>query len=99
MKKPNFIKRWITKIVRETLDYNTRDEQPCLSVPVSDNSIPRDLEKSINFTVHHAAGGRVVELRRYDQRKGENVTRLYIITEDKEFGNEIDKIVTMELLR
>jgi len=54
---------------------------------------------SVRFEIHQAAGGRVVQTRRYDERKDQNFENLYIITSDQDFGREIDKIITMEALR
>jgi hypothetical protein len=54
---------------------------------------------SVRFEIHQAAGGRVVQTRRYDERKDQNFESLYIITLDQDFGREIDKIITMEALR
>jgi hypothetical protein len=54
---------------------------------------------SVRFEIHQAAGGRVVQTRRYDERKDQNFENLYIITPDQDFGREIDKIITMEALR
>jgi hypothetical protein len=56
-------------------------------------------ETSLRFEVHQAQGGRVVQTRRYDERKDRNIENLYIITPDQDFGREIDKIITMEALR
>ena len=56
-------------------------------------------ETSIRFEVHNASGGRIVQTRRYDERKDRHFESLYIITSDKNFGEEIDKILTMEALR
>jgi hypothetical protein len=49
--------------------------------------------------VYKANGGVVVETRTYDRRKDENYNSLYVITEDKDLGAEIGKIITMENLR
>jgi hypothetical protein len=54
---------------------------------------------SIRFEVHNASGGRIVQTRRYDEHKDRHFENLYIITGDKNFGEEIDKILTMEALR
>jgi len=56
-------------------------------------------DSSIRFEVHNASGGRIVQTRRYDERKDRHFESLYIITSDKNFGEEIDKILTMEALR
>jgi hypothetical protein len=49
--------------------------------------------------VYKANGGVVVETKRYDMRKDEDRNSLYVITEDKDLGEEIGKIITMENLR
>ena len=53
----------------------------------------------MNFTVHRASGGYVIETRKYDRRKDENNQALHITTEDKDLGEEIGKIITFETLR
>lgn len=49
---------------------------------------------SINFTVHNASGGKIVEYRTNNQQ-----SKLYVIHEGTDLGNEISKIITMELLK
>jgi hypothetical protein len=75
------------------------------AVPVNDDiridedSIQLSRERSIKFEIHNANGGRVVQTRRYDAQKDRHFENLYIITSDKDFGHELDKIITMEALR
>lgn len=68
-------------------------------IAVDEESVQLDRGSSIRFTVHHANGGRVVQTRRYDEIKDRNIENLYVITNDKEFGYEIDKIIVMEGMR
>jgi hypothetical protein len=68
-------------------------------IQVDEESIQLTRENSIRFEIHQASGGRVVQTRRYDPRKDRNLEGLYIITSDKDFGHEIDKIITMESLK
>jgi len=49
---------------------------------------------SINFTVHNASGGKIVEYRTNNQQ-----SKLYVIHEGADLGNEISKIITIELLK
>ena len=58
-----------------------------------------DNEKSLQFRVWFANGGRVIQTNRYDRHKDRNLTAMYVITGDQNFGEEIDKIITMEGLR
>ena len=66
---------------------------------VDEETIHLSRSSSLRFEVHQASGGRVVQTRRYDERKDQNIENLYIVTSVQDFGREIDKIITMEALR
>lgn len=53
----------------------------------------------MNFTVYRANGGHVIETRMYDKRVDRNNNGLHIITDDKDLGQEIGRIITFEHLR
>lgn len=53
----------------------------------------------MNFTVYKASGGHIIEHRVYDRKTDRNNNSLHIITEDKDLGEEIGKIITFESLR
>jgi len=53
----------------------------------------------LNFTVYRANGGYIIEHRTYDKKHDRNSSGLHIITDDKDLGEEIGKIVTFEALR
>lgn len=100
-KKPWFLKRWVINWVREDwekeseLKSSLRGSQANLIS--TDNSINSD--QAIRFNVYHANGGRVVEVSKYDSLKDRSKRGLYVITNDQDFGREIDKIITMEALK
>lgn len=61
-------------------------------------------ERSINshgmhFTVYRANGGHIIETKTYDRKRDDNSTNLHIITDDKDLGEEIGRIITFEHLR
>ena len=58
-----------------------------------------DYERNISFQIYFAQGGRVIQTRRYDSAKDRSHISLYIVTQDQDLGQEIDKIITMEALR
>lgn len=100
----NFINRWFRKKVSQALIENSRncEAQPGLNVGLvrtisQGNSI--ETEKSIRFTVSKASGGMIVETNFYDRMKDRSNQGLYIITDDKDLGVEISKIITMETLK
>ena len=98
-KRQGWIKRMLSRSRDNDADLDIR------GLTVSPSRIERgdpqidQPERAIQFTVYNANGGRVVETRRYDRQKDRNQTGLYIITNDQDFGHEIDKIITMEALK
>lgn len=52
-----------------------------------------------NLRVYKASGGTVIETNVYDRVKDRHHTGLYVITDDKDLGEELNKIITMENLR
>jgi hypothetical protein len=58
-----------------------------------------DGEKGIRFTAYKASGGMVIETNFYDRRKDTNHRTLHIITDEKDLGKEIGKIITLESLK
>lgn len=67
----------------------------------SEQCIKEDLFQSdgMRFQLYKASGGYVIETRNYDHRKDEEHNKMYVITDDKDLGEELGKIITMESLR
>jgi hypothetical protein len=109
VKKPGFFKRWLLKSVKEAVEDERRGVNLVGAAPdiISSKSLrlgsqPASIdqpERAIHFTVYVANGGRIVETRRVDRKTDRTTNGLYIITNDQEFGKEIDKIITMEALK
>lgn len=89
------MKKSLKQRIREWL----YDEEDSMLVSNDEQNIHLTRSNSIRFEIHQASGGRVIQTRRYDERKDQNFENLYIITPDQDFGHEIDKIITMEALR
>lgn len=110
-KKPWFLKRWIANIAKDAWenrhDYESDNQiKPALSINEikgltirQDDQPSLNRDKAIRFNVYIANGGRIVEVNRYDRTKDRHVEGLYVITNDQDFGREIDKILTMESLK
>jgi hypothetical protein len=56
-------------------------------------------EQSLNFTLHPATGGWILELSHYEPSTDRFNQRLHIINDSDDMGNSIAKILTVELLR
>ena len=60
----------------------------------------RDLNsQSFRLSVYGASGGTIIETTKYDRKSDENRHSLHVVTEDKDLGEELAKIITMEQLR
>ena len=80
--------------------YNWSSEQDCIkeqAISISPTRI--DSSSGFNLRVYKASGGTVIETNLYDRHKDRHHNGLYVITDDKDLGNELNKIITMENLR
>ena len=60
----------------------------------------RDLNShSFRLNIYGASGGTIIETTKYDRKSDENRHSLHVVTEDKDLGEELSKIITMEQLR
>lgn len=92
--------KWFAKKCVEAWD-NRHDSE---AIPATKAGLVRGGGPSIdspgmNFTVYRASGGHIIETRTYDRHKDRNNHGLHIITDDKELGEEIAKIITFENLK
>jgi hypothetical protein len=94
------------KSIRQRLrDWLTADDMSCESIAidryntVSIHSNTIDGDKGIRFQVYKANGGTIVETTFYDRHKDRSYNGLYVITDDKDLGKEIGKIITMETIK
>ena len=58
-----------------------------------------DQPNGMNFTIHSANGGYVMEYNKYDPRTDERNSALHIINSDQDLGQGIAHIITLEMLR
>jgi hypothetical protein len=58
-----------------------------------------DQSNGMNFAIHSANGGYVMEYNSYDPRTDERQVSLHIITSDQDLGQGIAHIITLEMLR
>jgi hypothetical protein len=66
---------------------------------VVDESGPNLSSQGFRLNIYGASGGTIIETTKYDQKKDENRHSLHEVTEDKDLGEELSKIITMEQLR
>ena len=55
--------------------------------------------QGFRLKIYGASGGTIIETTKYDRKSDENRHSLHVVTEDKDLGEELAKIITMEQLR
>lgn len=94
----NFFRKWFAKQCKKA--WEDSRELVEADVPQKLVSTARSIDShGMNFTVYRANGGHVIETRKYDRKRDNNDHNLHIITDDKDIGEEIGKIITFEQLR
>ena len=76
---------------------NDNDAEECYAV--EDETGPDLNSQSFRLNIYGASGGSIIETTKYDRKSDENRHSLHIVTEDKDLGQELAKIITMEQLR
>lgn len=56
-------------------------------------------EDRISFELTSAVGGRILNVRRYDERKDRHDTQTYVIPSGEDIGARVAKILNLELLK
>lgn len=91
--------KWLKQKFRNWVLEDDRDG-PQLAISKARIGINRSPDvQGINFSVYPAQGGRIIEVRTYDDRKDLHHNKLYIVRDDQDLGKEIDHIITLECLR
>jgi len=69
------------------------------TVYADDYEGPSLQSQGFRLHVYSASGGTIVETTKYDRKSDENRNTLHVVTEDKDLGEELAKIITLESLR
>jgi len=92
-----FIIRWLNK------KFNSYLKDASIGVYATDTIAspkPSKLDScGMNFTVYKANGGFIIEYHYYDRHRDRSEHKLHIVTEDKDLGEELGKIISFETLR
>ena len=86
------IRNWLMTDDAET-DYSGN------SISISDSEGPSIQSTGFRLNVYSASGGTIIETTKYDRMKDDHRHSLHVVTDDKELGEELSKIITMESLR
>jgi hypothetical protein len=91
--------KWFAKKCKQAWE-DSRADSPIKESLAAQLVAARSIDShGMNFTIYRANGGYVIETRTYDKKRDSNDHNLHIITDDKELGEEIGKIITYQSLR
>ena len=75
------------------------DEHDYGNVISIDSDGPNIQSQGFRLNIYSASGGTIIETTKYDRQKDDHKHSLHVVTDDKELGEELAKIITMESLR
>ena len=75
------------------------DSQPDECYAPEDSDGPDLHSQGFRLSVYGASGGTIIETTKYDRKSDENRHSLHVVTDDKDLGDALSKIITMEQLR
>jgi hypothetical protein len=90
--------KWFAKKCKQAWE-DSRAEEPIRDPSSSLGSTKVIHSHGMNFTIYRANGGYVIETRTYDKKRDSIDHNLHIITDDKELGEELGKIIAYQSLR
>lgn len=100
--------RWLYRKVRDMWDNSEKydkfklPELKMATMGVQASTLSRgsaEGEDRISFELTSAVGGRILNVRRYDERKDRHDNTTYVIPTGEDVGTRVAKIVNLELLK
>lgn len=85
--------------IRNWLMNDSADYSENMVISTRDSDGPNIQSQGFRLNVYSASGGTIIETTKYDRQKDDHRHSLHVVTDDKELGDEIAKIITMESLR
>jgi len=97
-KKMNFLTRWFDRKCRES--WERAQNMTCNPVRITSIEDPGiNSIDGLQIRLYGATGGQIVEFRKYDRHKDRTDCKMYVINSEKNFSEELAKIVSLEILR
>jgi hypothetical protein len=94
------LKSWILKWLNDSHENHSIIEKDAIQpLRVKEPHFEHRQDKTVNFKLLFATGGKIIQTQRYDSVRQDYDSNLYIITEDQNLGEELEKIITVEVLR
>lgn len=105
-----FFDRWMYGKVRDMWDNRhkyeaEKDYQEARAIKMNTIGVAQiergraEGEDRISFELTAAVGGRILNVRRYDERKDRHDQQTYVIPSGEDVGSRVAKIINLELIK
>jgi hypothetical protein len=97
----NWFDKWFAKKCKQAWENKNRLEEGSIKMS-SVLQVERSRsegEGRITFELSSAIGGRILNVRHYDERKDRHETQTYVIPSGEDVGERVAKIVNLELIK
>jgi hypothetical protein len=99
----NFLDKWLYGKVRDMWDnrhkYEEGQKMNTLSSGLAVERSRAEGEGRITFELSTAVGGRILNVRHYDDRKDRHESQTYVIPSGEDVGERVAKIINLELFK
>ena len=85
--------------IRNWLMDDSADYRENMVISTRDSDGPNIQSQGFRLNIYSASGGTIIETTKYDRQKDDHRHSLHVVTDNKELGEELAKIITMESLR
>lgn len=94
----SWFNKWIAKKIKQAREGEYELAKEAELMPLQKSTIV-DNERTVTLNITKANGGWVIEHRQYNKRTDRNNNSVHIITDDKDLGDELGKILVLENMR
>lgn len=96
--------KWLYKKVRDMWDNRYKyDDEGLNKVAIGQTAMIErgrtEGDNRITFELSSAVGGKILNVRHYDERKDRHDTQTYVIPNGEDVGERVAKIVNLELFK
>ena len=106
----NFLDKWLVKRVKAGLEnskeeaqsYNETRSLKMGTMAIGSSMVERgraEGEGRITFELSSAVGGKILNVRHYDERKDRHENQTYVIPNGEDIGERVAKIINLEMFK
>jgi hypothetical protein len=97
----NWFDKWFAKKCKQAWENKSRFEEVGIKMSAGlqvERSRPEG-ENRITFELSSAVGGKILNVRHYDERKDRHEHQTYVIPSGEDIGERVSKIINLEMFK